>query len=237
MRDWKRRVVLPREFRVPGSDMRLPSAPTLTVAAGLAAMALAFFSNAGAENQPVSEPSAKRLSTAIFAGGCFWCVEADFDKVEGVFDTVSGYTGGELANPTYEQVSKENTGHYEAVKVTYDPDVVSYETLVDFFFRHVDPTDPYGQFCDKGDSYRTAVFVATADERAIAEAEIAEIEESEILKDPVVTPVLQASTFWPAEGYHQNYYKKNPLKYRYYRASCGRDGRVKDLWGNSASDH
>jgi peptide-methionine (S)-S-oxide reductase len=211
----------------------MPSAPTFTIAAGLAAMALAFFSNAGAQDQTLAETAPKRLSSAIFAGGCFWCVESDFDKVDGVIDTVSGYTGGEIANPTYKQVSKENTGHYEAVKVTYDPDLVSYDTLVEYFFRHVDPTDPYGQFCDKGDSYRTAIFVNTDDERAVAEAEIAEIETSGVLKDPVVTRVIQAETFWPAEDYHQNYYKKNPLKYRYYRASCGRDGRVEDLWGES----
>jgi len=213
--------------------MRMPSAPTFTIAAGLAAMALAFFSNAGAQDQTLAETAPKRLSSAIFAGGCFWCVESDFDKVDGVIETVSGYTGGEIANPTYKQVSKENTGHYEAVKVTYDPDLVSYDTLVEYFFRHVDPTDPYGQFCDKGDSYRTAIFVNTDDERAVAEAEIAEIETSGVLKDPVVTRVIQAETFWPAEDYHQNYYKKNPLKYRYYRASCGRDGRVEDLWGES----
>lgn len=213
--------------------MRMPSAPTFTIAAGLAAMALAFFSNAGAQDQTLAETAPKRLSSAIFAGGCFWCVESDFDKVDGVIDTVSGYTGGEIANPTYKQVSKENTGHYEAVKVTYDPDLVSYDTLVEYFFRHVDPTDPYGQFCDKGDSYRTAIFVNTDDERAVAEAEIAEIETSGVLKDPIVTRVIQAETFWPAEDYHQNYYKKNPLKYRYYRASCGRDGRVEDLWGES----
>lgn len=213
--------------------MRMPSAPTFTIAAGLAAMALAFFSNAGAQDQTLAETAPKRLSSAIFAGGCFWCVESDFDKVDGVIETVSGYTGGEIANPTYKQVSKENTGHYEAVKVTYDPDLVSYDTLVEYFFRHVDPTDPYGQFCDKGDSYRTAIFVNTDDERAVAEAEIAEIETSGVLKDPVVTRVIQAETFWLAEDYHQNYYKKNPLKYRYYRASCGRDGRVEDLWDES----
>ncbi|MDX1291354.1 MAG: peptide-methionine (S)-S-oxide reductase MsrA [Hyphomonas sp.] len=217
--------------------MRTPSAPTFAVAVGLAAMALAFFSNAGAQDKPVPETAPKRLSTAVFAGGCFWCVEADFDKVEGVIDTVSGYTGGTLANPTYKQVSHENTGHYEAVKVTYDPDVTSYDTLVDYFFRHVDPTDPYGQFCDKGDSYRTAVFVGSDEERAVVEAEISSIEASGVLNAPVVTRVVQADTFWPAEDYHQDYYKKSPLKYRYYRASCGRDARIEDLWGTSAADH
>ena len=213
--------------------MRLFSAPTLTVTAGLAAMTLAFLSSAGAEDRP-ADAASKRLSSAVFAGGCFWCVEADFDKVTGVIDTVSGYTGGNVANPTYEQVSHTDTGHYEAVKVTYDPDVVSYDVLVDYFFRHVDPTDPNGQFCDKGDSYRSAVFVGNESERAIAESEVAEIEEAGTLGAPVVTAVLPSDTFWPAEDYHQNYYKKNPLKYRFYRASCGRDGRVEELWGDTA---
>ena len=212
----------------------------ICVLAGLGALILFQYPSL-AGNEPLlkqgpdlmqAEPD-EPLPQIVLAGGCFWCVESDFDKVDGVIDTVSGYTGGEIANPPYKQVSKENTGHYEAVKVTYDPDLVSYDTLVEYFFRHVDPTDPYGQFCDKGDSYRTAIFVNTDDERAVAEAEIAEIETSGVLKDPVVTRVIQAETFWPAEDYHQNYYKKNPLKYRYYRASCGRDGRVEDLWGES----
>ena len=208
------------------------SATFVPLFAGLAAAGLAFLSSAGAES-PQGETAAKPLATAVFAGGCFWCVESDFDKVDGVVETISGYTGGTLTNPTYKQVSYEETGHYEAVKVTYDPDQVSYETLVSYFFRHVDPTDPNGQFCDKGDSYRTAVFVENADERATAEGEIVEIEASGVLGKPVVTPVLDAGTFWPAENYHQNYYKKNPLKYRYYRTACGRDARVRKLWGDA----
>ena len=208
------------------------TAITISLAAGVAAMALGYFSSAGAQG-PEAHAEAKPLATAIFAGGCFWCVESDFDKVDGVVETLSGYTGGGLANPTYKQVSYEDTGHYEAVRVTYDPDQVSYETLVSYFFRHVDPTDPTGQFCDKGDSYRTAVFVASDEERVTAEAEIAEIDESGVLGTAVVTPVLQAATFWPAEDYHQDYYKKNPLKYRYYRTACGRDARVRKLWGNA----
>jgi peptide-methionine (S)-S-oxide reductase len=141
--------------------MRTRSPQSVALAAGLAAMALGFFSSAGAQDQ-VSSPDAKRLSTAVFAGGCFWCVEADFDKVDGVVSTVSGYTGGTVVNPTYKQVSHEKTGHYEAVKVTYDPDKVSYDALVDYYFHHIDPTDAKGQFCDKGESYRSAVFVANA---------------------------------------------------------------------------
>jgi peptide-methionine (S)-S-oxide reductase len=216
--------------------MRTRSPQTVALAAGLAAMALGFFSSAGAQDQ-VSSPDAKRLSTAVFAGGCFWCVEADFDKVDGVVSTVSGYTGGTVVNPTYKQVSHEKTGHYEAVKVTYDPDKVSYDDLVDYYFHHIDPTDAAGQFCDKGESYRSAVFVATAEQREVAEAEVDMINKSGVLGTPVVTRILDAGTFWPAEDYHQNYYRKNPLKYRYYRTACGRDARVKKVWADASTGH
>ena len=216
--------------------MRTRSPQSVALAAGLAAMALGFFSSAGAQDQ-VSSPNAKRLSTAVFAGGCFWCVEADFDKVDGVVSTISGYTGGTVANPTYKQVSHEKTGHYEAVKVTYDPDKVSYDALVDYYFHHIDPTDATGQFCDKGESYRSAVFVADASQREVAETEVSMIDASGVLGKPVVTQILDASTFWPAEDYHQDYYKKNPLKYRYYRTACGRDARVKKIWADGASGH
>ncbi|WP_034761781.1 MULTISPECIES: peptide-methionine (S)-S-oxide reductase MsrA [unclassified Hyphomonas] len=216
--------------------MRTRSPQSVALVAGLAAMALGFFSSAGAQDQ-FSSPDAKRLSTAVFAGGCFWCVEADFDKVDGVVSTVSGYTGGTVVNPTYKQVSHEKTGHYEAVKVTYDPDKVSYDALVDYYFHHIDPTDATGQFCDKGDSYRSAVFVANGDQREVVEAEIDMINTSGVLGTPVVTQILDASTFWPAEDYHQDYYKKNPLKYRYYRTACGRDARVKNVWAGASSGH
>ena len=216
--------------------MRTRSPQAVALAAGLAAMAFGFFSSAGAQDQ-VSSPDAKRLSTAVFAGGCFWCVEADFDKVDGVVSTVSGYTGGTVAKPTYKQVSHEKTGHYEAVKVTYDPDKVSYADLVDYYFHHIDPTDAAGQFCDKGESYRSAVFVSDADQREVAEAEVEMIDKSGVLGTPVVTQILDASTFWPAEDYHQDYYKKNPLKYRYYRTACGRDARVKKVWADASTGH
>jgi peptide-methionine (S)-S-oxide reductase len=172
--------------------------------------------------------------TAVFAGGCFWCVEADFDKVPGVLATVSGYTGGSLENPTYKQVTRDDTGHYEAVRVTYDPSRVNYETLVETFWRKIDPTDPHGQFCDKGASYRSAIFVANAEERATAEASRKAIDISRILPVSVVTPILDEATFWPAEAYHQDYYKKNPIQYGYYRNGCGRDQRLKQLWGSAA---
>jgi peptide-methionine (S)-S-oxide reductase len=216
--------------------MRIRSPQSVAVLAGIAATALAFISSAGAQDQ-VSSPDAKRLSSAVFAGGCFWCVESDFDKLDGVVSTTSGYTGGTVDRPTYEQVSHEKTGHYEAVKVTYDPDKVSYGDLVDYFFHHIDPTDAAGQFCDKGESYRSAVFVANDEQREVAETEVSMINESGVLDAPVVTKIVDASTFWPAETYHQDYYKKNPLRYRYYRTACGRDARVKKVWAGESAGH
>lgn len=171
-------------------------------------------------------------ATAIFAGGCFWCVESDFDKVPGVLATTSGYTGGHLENPTYRDVVSETTGHYEAVEVRYDPAVVSYEELLEVFWHSVDPTDAGGQFCDRGESYRTAVFAAGPEQRQAAEASKAEADAA--LEEPVVTPVLDAQTFYPAEDYHQDYYRKNPLKYQFYRLNCGRDARVEAVWGDAA---
>lgn len=174
-----------------------------------------------------SQPS--DLKTAIFAGGCFWCVESDFDKVDGVLETISGYSGGELENPTYKQVTYTETGHYEVVKVTYDPTKVTYPELVSYFFRHVDPTDDGGQFCDRGSSYRTAIFVADDGERNAAEA--AKKEADMLLSDPVVTPILERVAFWEAEDYHQDFYLKNPLRYKAYRFGCRRDARVNAIWG------
>ena len=170
--------------------------------------------------------------TAVFAGGCFWCIEKDFEKLDGVGDVVSGYVGGTVENPTYKQVTAGGTGHYEGVRVPYDPSVVSYGELVDYFFRHVDPTDAGGQFCDRGDSYRTAIF-ATPEQ--MAEAEAGAGRASAALGQEVVTPVLDASTFYLAEDYHQDYADKNPLRYKYYRASCGRDKRVEQIWSGAAS--
>jgi peptide-methionine (S)-S-oxide reductase len=176
--------------------------------------------------------AAAEPETAVFAGGCFWCVEADFDKVPGVTETVSGYTGGALANPTYERVSHGGTGHYEAVQIMYDADEVSYDELLRTFWRTVDPTDEGGQFCDRGQSYLTAVFVANEEQRAAAEASKAEAEEA--LGQEIVTPILDLAEFWPAEDYHQDYYHKNPQRYNYYRWGCGRNARVEELWGDEA---
>ena len=171
---------------------------------------------------------------AVFAGGCFWCVEHDFEELPGVIEAVSGYTGGTLDNPSYEDVITETTGHYEAVRVIYDPSVVSYEALLDHFWRHVDPTDAGGQFCDRGPSYRTGIFVTEA-QRAAAEASRAALEASAVLPGPVVTEVLPLQTFWVAEEYHQDYSDKNPVRYRFYRSGCGRDARVAEVWRNAPS--
>ncbi len=176
-------------------------------------------------------PGAGRAS-AVFAGGCFWCTEADFDKIPGVVSTTSGYAGGRVANPTYEQVSAGGTGHIESVKVVYDPAKVSYQTLVARFFRTVDPTDGGGQFCDRGYQYRTAIFVADAAERRVAEA--TKVRAAALLKKPVATLVLPAGAFYPAETYHQDYYRKNPVRYKYYRWRCGREARLAEVWGKSA---
>lgn len=176
--------------------------------------------------------AAEDLETALVAGGCFWCVEADFDKVEGVVETVSGYTGGEVENPTYEQVSFSDTGHYEAVRITYDADVIGYDEILTLFWRSIDPTDPGGQFCDRGSSYRTAVFANDAAQSATAKETRAAAEAA--LGQEIVTPILEAGPFWPAEEYHQNYHEESPVKYTFYRRACGRDARVRQLWGDQA---
>ncbi len=201
----------------------------------IAAAGALLLAGCGSDYQPevpgggAGKGASDRLETATFAGGCFWCTEADFEKVPGVATAVSGYTGGTSAKPTYEQVSAGGTGHYEAVKISYDPARVSYEQLADYYFRTVDPVDAGGQFCDRGESYRTAIFAANEAQRKIAEAE--KRQAATILRQPIVTPILPAATFYPAEGYHQDYYKKNSLKYKFYRSRCGRDARLKELWG------
>jgi peptide-methionine (S)-S-oxide reductase len=187
---------------------------------------------------------AQSTETAIVAGGCFWCVEADFEKVRGVVEVVSGYTGGTVANPTYRQVTSGGTGHYEAVEITFDPSVISYAQILDLFLRSVDPTDAGGQFCDRGESYRTAIFVGTQDERRTARAAI-ERAKSELGRE-IVTPVLDEVRFYVAEDYHQDYYKSSEIiltrfgprtkaaAYKLYRDACGRDDRVRALWGEAA---
>lgn len=171
---------------------------------------------------------------AIFAGGCFWCVEADFDKVPGVVSTTSGYIGGTNANPTYSEVSSGSTGHAEAVKIVYDPKAVSYGKLLYVFWRNVDPLTREGQFCDFGTQYRTAIFYTNDEQKRLAEASKAELEKSGRFKRPIVSEIVPTGTFYPAEAYHQNYYRTNPVRYNLYRFNCGRDGRLEELWGKEA---
>ena len=175
-------------------------------------------------------PTAK----AIFAGGCFWCVESDFDKIPGVVSTTSGYTGGSTVNPSYAQVSAHGTGHAEAVEVVFDPAKVSYAQLVERYWRTIDPTTKDRQFCDAGSPYRTAIFATDAEQLKVAQASKAALEKTKPFKEPIVTEVVLAGAFYPAEDYHQDYYKKNPVRYQYYRSSCGRDARLKQLWGDKA---
>jgi peptide-methionine (S)-S-oxide reductase len=177
---------------------------------------------------------AQSTATAIFAGGCFWCVEADFDKIDGVISTTSGYTGGATPNPSYAQVSAHHTGHAEAVQVTFDPGKVSYEQLVERFWRTIDPTTKDRQFCDAGTPYRTAIFALDGAQLKAAQASKAALEKVKPFKEPIVTEIVLAGAFYPAEAYHQDYYKKNPIRYQYYRSGCGRDARLKQLWGEQA---
>lgn len=196
-----------------------------------------------AQNRPAAAAGTEVLTVA---GGCFWCVEADFESVKGVKEAVSGFAGGRTKNPTYKQVTGGNTGHYEAVQIQFDPDVVSRDTLFDLFFRSIDPTDAGGQFCDRGESYRTAIFAGSPAQKNAAEAAKAKAQAA--LGTQIVTPILGNATFYPAEDYHQDYYKsserlafssvgvgvKKSVAYKRYRSGCGRDARVKQLWGSAA---
>jgi peptide-methionine (S)-S-oxide reductase len=171
------------------------------------------------------------LGKAYFAGGCFWCMEEAFEKVEGVLSVTSGYMGGTVANPNYEDVSAGRTGHAESIEVVYDPARVSYQKLLDAFWRNVDPITPNAQFCDHGSQYRSAVFFQTDEEKRVAEATKQAIEQSRRFKEPIVTQIVMASQFYPAEDYHQDFYKKNPVRYKFYKYNCGRAQRLEELWG------
>ena len=181
------------------------------------------------KEMPMKEMPANSAA-AVFAGGCFWCTESDFEKVDGVIEVISGYTGGGLAQPTYEQVSAGGTGHVEAVRVIYDPSRVDYERLLEVFWRHVDPTDPGGQFVDRGAQYRSAIFYADATEKRLAEASRDRLAATGPFKKPIATQILPLGEFYPAEDYHQDYYKNNPLRYRYYRNASGRDQFLDKAW-------
>lgn len=187
-----------------------------------------------AAQAPQSQASKQLIENpgvAIFAGGCFWCTESDFDKVPGVIDTTSGYIGGHIDNPTYEQVSAGTSGHIEAVRVQYDPSKTSYAQLLEAFWPTIDPVTANAQFCDRGPQYRSAIFYSTTEEQQLAEASKNALQQSARLPAPVVTEILAAGTFYPAEDYHQDYYQRNPVRYNYYRNGCGRDQRLEQLWG------
>lgn len=181
-----------------------------------------------------SPVEALALEKATFAGGCFWCMEAPFDKLEGVVSVTAGYTGGTASNPTYEQVSAGGTGHAEAVQIVYDPARISYARLLEVFWRNIDPTVRDRQFCDKGSQYRSGIFYHNENQRKVALQSKAALEKNKPFREAIVTEIVSASAFYPAEEYHQGYYKKNPLRYKYYRSGCGRDKRLKELWGNAA---
>ena len=191
---------------------------------------LGLFHPAYSDNNPAASSG---LAKATFAGGCFWCMVPPFAKLPGVISVTSGYTGGQKVNPTYEEVSAGGTGHAEAVEIVYDPTKISYSQLLDVFWHNIDPLDATGQFCDKGNQYRSAIFTHNDEQKRLAEASKQALEQSGRFKQPLVTAIVPASTFYPAEDHHQDYYQKNPVRYKFYRYSCGRDKRLEELWGAS----
>ena len=208
----------------------------IVTAAALLVAGIAASSVFAQKNQETKSADARPASTAVatFAGGCFWCTEADFDKVEGVISTTSGYIGGKTANPTYDSVSAGMTGHAEAVQVVFDPSKVTYSKLLEHFWRTIDPTTKDRQFCDSGSQYRTAIFTHDEQQRALAEASKKALSSNKPFREPIVTEIVNATQFYPAEEYHQDYHTKNPVRYKFYRTNCGRDARLKQLWGSQA---
>jgi peptide-methionine (S)-S-oxide reductase len=194
----------------------------------------AFVTGLSLQAVAATAPAPPAYETAIFAGGCFWCMEAPFDRLEGVISTTPGYTGGHTKNPTYKDVSNGGTGHAEAVQIIYDPEKLSYTKLLDVFWHNVDPTNAHGQFCDNGDQYRSEIFYQNEDQRRKAIASEQDIEKHKPFAAPIVTKITPAATFYPAEEYHHDYYQKNPIRYKYYRYRCGRDQRLEELWNVSA---
>ena len=211
--------------------------PNVRTAVLVIAAALLFGGAALTQAQapkPAAKPAAGAgYAKAIFAGGCFWCMEHPFDVLDGVISTTSGYTGGQKKNPTYEEVSSGRTGHAEAVEVVYDPKKVSYEKLLDAFWHNIDPTVKNEQFCDRGTQYRSGIFYADDEQRRLAEASKAALDKSKPFKEPIVTEITRAAEFYPAEDYHQDFYLKNPVRYKFYRNGCGRDARLQQLWGRA----
>jgi peptide-methionine (S)-S-oxide reductase len=203
----------------------------LIASLGVAGLAIAGTAALADTSKPTV---AAEQASAVFAGGCFWCMEGSYDELDGVISTTAGYIGGSVPSPTYKQVSAGGTGHAEAVRIVYDPSKVDYDALVEVFWHNVDPTQVDGQFCDLGDQYRSAIFYADNEQKRVAEQSLAELETTKPFDGAIVTEIVPASTFYPAEDYHQNYYLTNPLRYKYYRWSCGRDQRLTELWGDMA---
>ena len=197
----------------------------------LASILLSVLIASSAQAADAPPAAAAKTEIATFAAGCFWCVESDFDKVEGVLETTSGYTGGKTEKPTYHDVGGGGTGHAEALQVTYDPSKVSYQKLLDYYWHHVDLLDGGGQFCDRGDQYRPAIFTHNAEQKKLAEESKTALDKSGKFKQKIAVQIVPASTFTAAEDYHQDYYHKNPVRYKFYRSGCGRDARMEQLWG------
>lgn len=196
-------------------------------------LVLGFLILVGMAGAMAQEKPENPYKTAIFAGGCFWCMQAPFERIDGVIETKSGFTGGTVANPTYEQVSAGGTGHREAIAIIYDPTKTDFKELLDVYWTQVDPTDAGGQFCDRGEQYTSAIFYQDETERKIAEESkmLLEADDERFAGKPVVTPIIKAAPFYMAEDYHQGYYKKNPIRYKFYRGRCGRDARLQEVWG------
>ena len=195
---------------------------------------ISLFLGLAAAGAGAAPPEAASLGKATFAGGCFWCMEKPFDEIPGVISTTSGYTGGQKKRPTYEEVSMGATGHAESVRIVFDPKKVSYERLLEVYWHNIDPTTAASQFCDHGSQYRPAIFFHDATQKQLAEKSKAEIEASGRIKGKIVVEIVPATEFYPAEDYHQDFYKKSPLRYQQYRMGCGRDRRLKELWGETA---
>jgi peptide-methionine (S)-S-oxide reductase len=213
-----------------------PRALCVLLCAAACALAAGAGSPASAAGEAPPGDERGKLRTATFAGGCFWCMQPPFDRLAGVVSTTAGYTGGTKRNPTYEEVSAGGTGHAESVRVLYDPAKVGYERLLEVFWHNIDPLARDRQFCDGGHQYRSAIFWHDEEQRRAAEASKAALEASGRLKGPIVTEIVPAGDFWPAEDYHQSYYRKNPIRYKFYRFNCGRDARLKELWGEAAAE-
>ena len=200
----------------------------------LAVVGMTGYALVQAQSTPPAKAKPVNAAVAIFAGGCFWCMEGPFDVLDGVVSTTSGYIAGTKKDPTYEEVSSGRTGHTEAVQVVYDPAKVTYEKLLDVFWHNIDPTVKNRQFCDSGSQYRSGIFYVNETQKKAADASKAVLDKSKPFKEPIVTEITAATVFYPAEDYHQDYYLKNPVRYRYYRQGCGRDARLKEIWGSKA---